>query len=250
MRRNQDSEDIVFCHIRRLVEMLNKPPKDSSEHDFHSKLVSLLIAWREWIAEYQNRVEQWKEEGSKSDMLPIPYLLKVPAGCPSLDEMQRCCRVVFTLNVNGERTFPGIFYSLPIQKGESYPVWHLVAQQFVSLIQSPLCHKFGGPCLRCGKFFLRETAKRKQYCSGECARIAFACAATARRREAEREERLAEVRAAIEEWGACERRSTWEAWVYKKIPDLTKNWLTRAINQRTIVPPRGLVPIARERTKR
>lgn len=238
MAANDTAHAIARHQICDLVERLNRGPECWTAPDFHPKLVSLLVAWRNWIDEYQLRLRQWKHAGGTYETLPVPVSLKVPGGCPTVHEMRVRCRVMFTLNPCGERTVPGVYYDVRSGNGEEWSVWQFVARDFISLTQNPLCHMFGGPCARCGRFFLRQTAKQKRFCTAECARTASAFAATARRRESERTEKVRRVKKAIEEWESRKKKPVWQDWVRNKVPDVSKTWLTRAVNRRIIVPPK------------
>jgi len=64
---------------------------------------------------------------------------------------------------------------------------------FVSLITNPLWERLGGPCKRCGKYFVRHTHTArvpKVYCSRSCGTKSTAVVATKKAREVEHSQKL------------------------------------------------------------
>lgn len=72
---------------------------------------------------------------------------------------------------------------------------------FNSLLANPLWSKLGGPCSRCGQYFVttRERSRKtaRTYCSRECAWRSTAVEFSAKKRDAAREEKLVRAREAI-----------------------------------------------------
>jgi hypothetical protein len=82
------------------------------------------------------------------------------------------------------------------------------------LVANPLCEKFGGPCPRCGKYFVKRQ-ERQQYCSRKCRSAITAAAATIKRAKSIRERKLKFAQASIRAYEQLRRRPAgkWEKWV-------------------------------------
>lgn len=90
----------------------------------------------------------------------------------------------------------------------------------------------GGPCPRCGKYFIKKRANHRIYCGRGCASLASAKVSTRKKLDEEREDKVERAREAIQEWDALKSRPAidWKQWVHKREPDITPKWLTRAVN--------------------
>jgi hypothetical protein len=228
------AEKIARSELEDLIERLNKGPAGWTRHGIHPRLVALLTVWRDWIDVCQVHLHRWAEEGMNPESPSLPGTLRVPAGCPTLDEIQERCRVFFGLDPAGRRTNPGIIYSVPGR--QRWLLWDFACYEFVHLVMNPLCERFAGPCRRCGAFFLKHT-RQKHYCSRKCTQTAAAYAGTKRRREQEQELKVSRALQAKLAWERKGRKGDWRSWVIKSEPDITKTWLTRAIKRETITPP-------------
>jgi len=114
---------------------------------------------------------------------------------------------------------------------------------FMMITLSPDWERFGGPCPRCKKFFIRKTAKPSIYCSHRCASQDSAIQRTNKVREGRREEKLAVATEAISKWQKLRdkgrTREGWKEWVagYNPGAEITIRFLTRAVNQGALQPP-------------
>src|ERR1700722_1628694 len=84
-----------------------------------------------------------------------------------------------------------------------------VVRLFALLILNPLCQKLGGPCARCGLYYIKKRASQKVYCSAHCGN-----AATAARRMGEKwadqsQKKLRRAQQAVQRW---QRTKTAEPW--------------------------------------
>lgn len=120
-------------------------------------------------------------------------------------------------------------------------ITRIARSYFMVVTLSPACDKFGGPCPRCQRFFIRKTAKRSVYCSRRCASQHSAIEATIKARAEQRKSKLARAERAMAEWEQSWKkgrtRKTWKEWVAASDPDITVRFLTRAINERALQPP-------------
>jgi hypothetical protein len=124
-----------------------------------------------------------------------------------------------------------------------HPAWDLACQEFVRLITNQECDRLGGPCPRCGKYFVRKTAKPSIYCSPRCASQATAIKATIKARQEQHANKLAAAREGIEAWERLARRGRvkqpWKEWVskYKPGAEITPKFLSRAVNRGELQGP-------------
>ncbi len=101
---------------------------------------------------------------------------------------------------------------------------------FMDLIINPQWHRLGGPCERCGKYYVKKTARQKAYCSRRCGSANTAMASTRRKREKERADKMRHAQAATDKWARVGSRQPWKLWVSMKTK-ITIKWLTRAANR-------------------
>ncbi len=114
------------------------------------------------------------------------------------------------------------------------------ARFFLTLIFNPLKDELRGPCPGCAKYFIRQTARNKTYCSRSCGARATAIAATMRKRAEDREDKLQRSRAAIRRFEQQHKNRTkvdWKKFVSMCEPDIKSNFLTRAVKQGELESP-------------
>jgi hypothetical protein len=107
---------------------------------------------------------------------------------------------------------------------------------FMDLIVNPQWHRLGGPCERCGKYYVKKTARQKAYCSRTCGSANTAMASTRRKREKERADKMRHAQAAADKWATVGPRQPWKLWVSMKTK-ISIKWLTRAANRGELRPP-------------
>ena len=111
---------------------------------------------------------------------------------------------------------------------------------FLGFLLNPFNQQLGGPCARCGRYFVKKTKRTVSiYCTAKCGNRSTSKLANQKRRLAEREERIATVRRAIRDWQNAKSRVPWKEWVSKKTL-VSKNWITRALRSGEILEPRGI----------
>ena len=107
---------------------------------------------------------------------------------------------------------------------------------FLMLILNPEWEKLAGPCARCCNYYIRGTALNKVYCSLSCGTRATALAATKRKREGERAEKLHRVAKLCQQWRTTRTKQDWKSWICGQ-RDITKTFLTRAVNKGELEVP-------------
>lgn len=109
---------------------------------------------------------------------------------------------------------------------------------FAQFLVNPLALKLGGPCARCGKFYIKNTTRQKTYCSGRCGTARTALSATQQRRQAGYAKKLLMAQQAVEQYGKARSRKGWKEWVLARTKgEITDKWLTRAVNLGRLAPP-------------
>lgn len=107
---------------------------------------------------------------------------------------------------------------------------------FMDLIVNPQWHKLGGPCHRCGRFYVKKTSRQKAYCSRRCGLATTAVARTRKRREEEWALKLRLAQAAASDWPTARTGDSWKEWVSARTK-ITVKWLTRAVNRGDLKAP-------------
>jgi len=111
-------------------------------------------------------------------------------------------------------------------------------EHFTEFLVNPLALKLGGPCERCGKFYIKNTTRQKTYCSRRCGMGRTALSATQKRREAGHAKKLLTAQQMIEQYGKVRRWKGWKEWVHAESKgEITEKWLTRAVNLGKLIPP-------------
>jgi hypothetical protein len=111
--------------------------------------------------------------------------------------------------------------------------------RFIQFLVNPLAATLGGPCQRCGKFYVKNTTRQKTYCSRGCGTANTALAATQKRRQAGYSRKLMIAQRAIEQWNKRgSPRTSWKKWVSAHTKKgITQQWLTRAVNSGKLAAP-------------
>jgi hypothetical protein len=111
-------------------------------------------------------------------------------------------------------------------------------QDFMILITNPLWEYLGGPCARCGDYYLKKVRRQKIYCSRNCGAEATAVATTRRRRQQEHADKVRYAQNAIADWSKAKSRLGWKEWVSNET-GYTARWITRAVTNDALKPPDG-----------
>ena len=111
------------------------------------------------------------------------------------------------------------------------------ARFFLTLIWNSQNEKLAGPCARCDRYFIRQTAGNTKYCSRLCGASATAVAATLKKRAEERADKLRRAVTAAERWLTARTKCDWKRWISREHPDITPNFLTRAVKKGELKAP-------------
>lgn len=117
---------------------------------------------------------------------------------------------------------------------------------FMDLIVNPLWHKLGGPCQRCGKYYVKKTSRQMKYCSRRCGFGKTAIETTRKRRQEERARKLRQAQEAANAWVTFRTRLRWKEWVSNQTK-ITVKWLTRAVNRGDLRAPVKDQPVAAQK---
>lgn len=179
------------------------------------------------IGTLRKLVEAWQRSG--------PNLQRMLAEDKALFHRVRAGRTLLVPTDTGK----GHLLWLPTPRGvEPLSLKGIALSHFMDLIVNPKCHKLGGPCHRCGKYYIKKTSRQKMYCSRRCGSMTTALDRTRKRRHEEHEKKLRKAQQAAERWTSGPRRRSWKEWVSGQTR-ITVKWLTRAVNAGSLKAPRG-----------
>lgn len=113
---------------------------------------------------------------------------------------------------------------------------------FMELLLNPQRERLSEkPCARCGRYYLKKTARQKVYCSRACSRDGTAAYATKKRLAAERQLKLQVAAEEVRNWAAARTKEDWKHWVCQTAAgrrvELTPKFLTRAVNKGELTEP-------------
>lgn len=155
------------------------------------------------------------------------------AQCPELERRTKHGETVFLATKSGS----GHLEWAPNPMGANRsPAEREVLGDFMMLIANPRWELLGGPCARCGDYFVKHTKRQKVYCSRNCSSAATAIPAMKRRRQEEQARKIRSAQQCIAEWGKTKRRLGWKQWVSNET-EFTIRWLSRAVNRGALLPP-------------
>jgi hypothetical protein len=123
-----------------------------------------------------------------------------------------------------------------LRQPEPEPGRDFALQLFVNFLTHRSCQRLGGPCPRCGRYYIRRTVRQRVYCSRKCAKDTTAVAATTKRLQAKKAADLQCAANAVAEWETTRRRQDWKRFVKARCR-LSFHFLTRAVNEGTLQPP-------------
>jgi len=111
-------------------------------------------------------------------------------------------------------------------------------RDFLMLITNPQWELLGGPCPRCGDFFLKKTRRRRVYCTRKCSSATTADQAVNQDRQRKHAKKIEIAQCAIGKYSEQKRRLAWKQWVSNQT-GYTIKWITRAVNNGDLQPPDG-----------
>jgi hypothetical protein len=108
---------------------------------------------------------------------------------------------------------------------------------FNLLTINPYWERLGGPCARCGRYYVKKRASQNVYCSRRCGNAATAVVRTRERIASERRDKLSRAKAAMKKWKPAATRQDWKHWVAKQT-GIDPRFLTRAVTKGDLVSPK------------
>jgi hypothetical protein len=175
--------------------------------------------------ELRRLVEAWQVSG--------PNLQKLFSRYPELERRTKFGETIFLATKSGR----GYLEWAPNPVGEMRSsARREVLQDFMTLIANPRWELLGGPCARCGDYFVKHTKRQKVYCSRNCSSAGTAVPAMKRMRQVEQSRKTRSAQQCIVEWGKAKRRLGWKEWVSIET-GFTIRWITRAVNRGDLRPP-------------
>lgn len=206
-------------------------PEHPLAAESHQNLIHLVQAWQ------QARLappSSWElENGPHGARVPTLVRMSFPTGCPPWHEIEKRCQAYLPPTGIGAS-------SLVVYVGEGGKLssaWDFAVREFIQLITNPELNKFVGPCARCQKYYIKKRASQKVYCSRTCGNAATAVLRTREKWDEERGKRLNAAKKAMREWSRLKTTDLFQEWAEDRYPDLTKKFLTRAINNRELPKP-------------
>jgi hypothetical protein len=218
--------------VRQLNEGFNKEYPLHAEA--HGNLIQLVQAWQQGQQAPLNSFE--REHGPRGPHVarqPTLLRMRFPPGCPLWHEIETRCQAYLPPSGTGASSL--VVYVG--EKGKQWTAWDHALRQFISLITNPEREKLAGPCQRCGKYYVKKRASQKVYCSRTCGNAATAVLRTRKKWDEERGKRLNAAKKAMREWSRLKTTELFQEWAEDRYPDLTKKFLTRAINNRELPKP-------------
>jgi hypothetical protein len=176
-------------------------------------------------SELRRLVKAWLESG--------PDLKKMLEADKVLSRNVRHGRTLLVATGGGR----GHLLWLPNPPCSSPASWDYQAlAMFMDLIVHPYWEKLGGPCARCGDYYIKKTRRQKVYCSQRCGSATTAIPATRRKRAEEHAEKLRRAQVASAEWITTRTKDGWKDWTSSHT-GITMHWLTRAVSNGELRPP-------------
>lgn len=107
----------------------------------------------------------------------------------------------------------------------------------LSLVTKPRCERLR-LCPECGICYVAPRLSQK-YCSGLCGRRAAMRRIAEKKYQGKRNQKLQAARVFIQQWKPTRNFGDWKKFVCSKRRDITRNFLTLAVNRCELTPPKG-----------
>jgi hypothetical protein len=212
--------------MERCCDAVNRPGVDSLQMICDA----LNSSGAPWVAELRRLLAIWLESGPNLEMM-------LKADSTLERQLKEDFRALWLPTTSGRSH---MFFS---PHGDPHDPNSESRGFFMMITLSPEWQKFGGPCPRCAKYFMRQTAKPSKYCSHRCASQETASKRTTEVRKERHEGKLLAAKEAIARWekhSTTGRRSKgWKEFVaqYDPTVEITTRFLTRAVNNGELQPP-------------
>lgn len=92
----------------------------------------------------------------------------------------------------------------------------------MTLITNPQWELLGGPCTRCGDYYLKKAKRRKKYCKRDCSSAATAVPAMIQKRQ-KHAQKIHKTQISVDKWSEKKRRLPWKEWVSNQTGYTVKN---------------------------
>lgn len=189
-----------------------------------------VAAWRRAGPDLKKLTQELPEIDSRSLRVPMRAVWK-PTGGPqaALDFLPDY--TALEISLGSDR----VWATAP--DGERIPGREIQALRLFYLFAFATCERVVVPCPRCERFFVTKRGSRTVYCSKKCRVVAKAAAWNQRKRKEQYRDKLERARSAARKWRASRTTEDWKTFVLRRQPDLTLNFLTRAVNEGELVAP-------------
>jgi hypothetical protein len=209
--------------LKDICNALNRGRKwnDRLDSSAHQKLLQITKTWTALRSNWNDRVEKWRRSGRDPRRIPTP------------DMMMRLGQVEKAFHFRIVPTPSGRAYLVASPTGENFRDVALV--YFGRLILNPECEKLSGPCLKCGKYYIKKTIRHSVFCSRGCS----GGAVQTKRRARLHAKKLSEVEKAIANYRTRPVRYAklgCKEWILQAMPNITSKFLTRAIHRDELAP--------------
>ena len=197
-------------------------PSDEKEWDLDQKLL------RETPSRLRYFVEIWKRSGRNLKRMWRDYYCE----CLRINECynKQPIQLAWT-----DSNRAGITHTFLDHQGGTRD--EEAARFFLILIWNSQNEKLAGPCARCGKYFIRGTAGNTKYCTRVCSSRATAVASTQKKRAEEHADKIRRAQRAADKWPTTRTKFDWKQWISGQEPDITSNFLTRAVRKGELKVP-------------
>lgn len=108
---------------------------------------------------------------------------------------------------------------------------------FVQFLLNQENKKLGGPCRHCQKYFVKQSDRKRIYCSDICGHKNTGVDANRRRRTEERKRRLERALRSKARWEKAKTTVPWKVWVSRD-PLISMHFLTKAVRNGEIQEPK------------
>jgi hypothetical protein len=177
-------------------------------------------------AEMRRLVRAWFDSG--------PNVSKLLDADPGIDQATRDIRPFFIPTKTG---IGQLAYLTPPEYLANVKPREIALGHFVQFLLNPYNEKLGGPCKRCGNYYVKRTVRKKTvYCSEKCGHRLTSHLANCERRDREHKKKVRLAEQWIVKWLNTKTDKPWKEWVSKDAR-ITKHWLTRAVRNAQIVEP-------------
>jgi hypothetical protein len=205
----------------------------------------------DFILEKLNRGPQWRNSAPLIQLMERleacgGNLEKMMAGDPELAAaMQRVCTTVWIPRTNRTAylVLQHVNEEIEVEKEKRTPGGPgMRPERYAALLfhvgtLNPEWDKLAGPCARCGRYYLKNRASQKVYCSRKCGNAATATVRTREQRQDSHADKLRRAQAAIQRWSTARTKDDWKVFVSKHEPEISPKFLTRAVNKGELKPP-------------